>query len=393
MEKTYLFWAAAILCNALHAQEKFSFTGEIPGLIEGAKVTLYNNETQRNAPDFIMAQGKVTNGKITLEGSTRRPVLATLSIDLALQTDGENRRIPTATAGLMLDNAVYSIVPDTVSAISPLADETARNRLRIDVRTEGKAHLGYAAYIAEMTPYRMAYERALADRWAVRQTAGEEQMSHFEAIIDRNKARLDSAEMAYVAKHTGEAMAVYLATKHVDGVFKYTPEQLERLQQQAGTCTDSVRNAQLTQALTRAHQYAIGMPYTDFTIKSPEGVNCALSSVMQTDRPVVVDIWASWCRPCRNEIPKIRKQLYDRYGDKLQIISISIDKKEEDWKKALAEEQMEWSQWTVSQSQMDQLSKAYGLRFIPYMMVIQDGKIAGHGHTKDLVPIVEKLIK
>lgn len=393
MKRTYLFWATACLCNILHAQEKFSFTGEFPGLTEGAKVTLYNNETRQNAPDYVLAQGKVTNGKILLEGSTKRPVLATLSVDLALQADNENSRIPTAVAGLMLDNSAYLIVPDTVSPLSPLADETAKNRLRIDVRSDNKVHRNYVAYIEEITPYRMDYERELARRWKVRQEADEAQMSRFEVLIDRSKARLDSAEMAYMARHTGEALAIHLAAKHIDGLFKYTPEQLEHIRQQAGTCTDSVRNAQLEQALTRAHRYAIGMPYTDFTIKSPEGVNCALSSVVRTDRPVLIDIWASWCRPCRAEIPKIRKQLYNKYGDKLQIISISIDKKEDDWKKALAEDQMEWSQWTASPSQMDLLSKAYGLQFIPYMIVIQNGKIQGHGHTKDLAPLIEKLME
>ena len=52
--------------------------------------------------------------------------------------------------------------------------------------------------------------------------------------------------------------------------------------------------------------------------------------------------WASWCNPCRKEIPNLKK-LYTQYADRgFQIVSISIDKKEAEWTKALKEEQLQW---------------------------------------------------
>lgn len=56
----------------------------------------------------------------------------------------------------------------------------------------------------------------------------------------------------------------------------------------------------------------------------------------------MIDFWASWCGPCRREIPNLKK-IYEAYVDKgLEIISISIDKEDKAWQKALDEEQLPW---------------------------------------------------
>lgn len=75
--------------------------------------------------------------------------------------------------------------------------------------------------------------------------------------------------------------------------------------------------------------------------------------------------WASWCGPCRKEIPQI-KALYTKHQDQLNIVSVSIDKKEGDWQRALEQENMPWSQRLLKRdSTFIKFDKKYDLNAIP----------------------------
>lgn len=118
---------------------------------------------------------------------------------------------------------------------------------------------------------------------------------------------------------------------------------------------------------------AIGKPAPEFSFPTPEGKMLGIKDFK--GKILVVDFWASWCGPCRLEIPHL-KEVAEKYkGKGVELFSVSIDKKDADWRKALAEEGMTWSQ-VCAPNAGKEIMKEYQFSGIPYIILIdQDGKI------------------
>lgn len=87
----------------------------------------------------------------------------------------------------------------------------------------------------------------------------------------------------------------------------------------------------------------------------------------------LIVFWASWCGPCRMEIPQIKK-LYESKGTDLNVVSISVDKDRNAWKKAMQKEQMPWKQFLLPEGETyAMLDKKYNLQTIP-IWVLLDGQ-------------------
>lgn len=117
-----------------------------------------------------------------------------------------------------------------------------------------------------------------------------------------------------------------------------------------------------------------GTKVPDFKVKDKTGKEVSLSALSQGKKYVLIDFWASWCNPCRKEIPNLKK-LYAQYSGKgFEIVSISIDQKKADWEKALKEEGLTWPNF------LDETGVAalYKVKFVPTMYLITaDGVMVG----------------
>jgi thiol-disulfide isomerase/thioredoxin len=111
-----------------------------------------------------------------------------------------------------------------------------------------------------------------------------------------------------------------------------------------------------------------GKPLPVFTLAGKDDKETTVASLSAGKKYILVDFWASWCAPCRREIPNL-KNLYKKYASKgLEIISISIDKKEADWEKALEEEKFAWPNYLDTKGAAD----ACRVKAIPAMFLLND---------------------
>lgn len=118
---------------------------------------------------------------------------------------------------------------------------------------------------------------------------------------------------------------------------------------------------------------AEGKPFADIAGTDAEGAAAALSDYVGKGNYVLMDIWASWCGPCRGEIPNLR-QLHERYGNKgLTVVGIFTYDKAENLKPTMEEEQIGWPQIAdTANVAMD----TYGTDGIPFIVLFgPDGTI------------------
>jgi thiol-disulfide isomerase/thioredoxin len=141
----------------------------------------------------------------------------------------------------------------------------------------------------------------------------------------------------------------------------------------------------LTAAFTRVkpadHGLKVGTYAPDFTLKDVNGHDVTLSNYK--GRLVLIDFWASWCKQCRMEMPRLKKA-YEKYhsahfdgGNNFDIICIALDDDDEEWKNAIATDgSSRWTNLTEGKKWDAEIAKTYQVVSLPSNYLVDGtGKI------------------
>lgn len=160
----------------------------------------------------------------------------------------------------------------------------------------------------------------------------------------------------------------------LDSYSMFEPEELqEMLEAFQPTYGDEEYIQQLSEMVASQLKSAVGQQYQDCSAVDSEANVHNLSEYVDGNKLILLDFWASWCAPCRNEIPYM-KEAYEKYHSKgFEIVSLSVDEEVEAWKEALEEEGMAWPQLYNSESGEGTPAYLYAVTMIPTSFLI-DGE-------------------
>lgn len=140
---------------------------------------------------------------------------------------------------------------------------------------------------------------------------------------------------------------------------------------------------------------AVGKQIKPFVAKDLNGKEFKLEKVLKKNKYVLVEFWASWCGPCRGLIPHLKKTYKQFHKKGFEIVSFSLDHKENMWKKASEQEDIPWINTSDLAGRKSPIAEMYGVTGIPdSFLVDSNGKIIGTNYRgDDLDKELEKLLK
>lgn len=146
----------------------------------------------------------------------------------------------------------------------------------------------------------------------------------------------------------------------------------------------------------------VGEKAPELAFTNPMGQKIELSKITK-DRIVLLDFWASWCRPCRTANPRL-VELYNRYHEKsfksakkgFTIVSVSLDQNKDAWKKAIVDDKLSW-EYHMSDlgGWRSKPAEIYGVEFVPQAFLIgPDGKVlAKYQFAEQAEAELQKMLK
>ncbi|HYD20236.1 MAG TPA: TlpA disulfide reductase family protein [Flavipsychrobacter sp.] len=145
----------------------------------------------------------------------------------------------------------------------------------------------------------------------------------------------------------------------------------------------------------------VGEPAPELAYNNPEGKTLKLSEISK-NRIVLIDFWASWCRPCRMANPRLVK-LYHEYKDKkykeakkgFTVLSVSLDESKDKWVAAIAKDSLSWEYHMSDLGGWQSKTAAeYGVQFVPQAFLVMNGKVLGkYNNAEEAEGDLKKMLK
>jgi len=360
------------LCTLLAFRPKpgFHLSGNISGGIEGMKIYLRYADVQGAKP---MDSTFLRKGKFTFSGNMSSPRYCTILLkDTATGTD---RYMQDKVIELFIENSAISVAAPYDSLhieYDKYEGGVQTDALVVKGSESNELYLQFERrariFRQESLDLFMQYVKVLnpeKGQQPAPRSAGMALTAKMDIVDSLRKDWI----MGFIADHPVGAVTAFLA----DNVLNYgstTTSDVDRLLARFGAAKekDFLVSKFLTDA-TERKTTVVGSSLMDVTLKDTAGISHALSDYVGKGKYVLVECWASWCHPCRADIPHLKEvyDLYHPYG--FEIVSVSLDDRRDNWTKAINQEKMPWLQLSDLAAFNGPLPKNYHINGIPHCLL------------------------
>lgn len=386
---------------AQSTSQQFSVTVFVPDLPEGAEASLRNHGNY----DFEDITTRVSHGMLSFKGTIEGATLAELRInDKAFYAKDEYPK-ERAVKFMLSDTSIVISAPrfDMMPRRYELGGTPLTNELNVKV-SGGEIQRHYeewrryihSASLATWQCEHVAWEYQYGGNYRGKRNIDKQLVETMNKATRAAKRTLQAMTDKFIAEHPSYAVSLAEQREKLKQDFRYDAEEIDEMVKALKDNEDSKGYSNLCYEAERAKKFLKGSLPADFKLETAEGKTTTLASVLSSfgmkndlsstykkgeGKLFLIDFWASWCAPCRASIPAL-KELYASTRGKLEVISISVDNKEEDWKHAMEDEQMPWIQLRSMPAEMALLKEKYNLQSIPTLLILSpEGKIILSTHN------------
>jgi peroxiredoxin len=308
----------------------------------------------------------VQDGKYTFKGSVKEPLLASLRVKYKEPADAKSIKafsVRRDAFQFFLENAKIKVA--------------SKDSFSNAVVTGSRSDKDYRVLLIGLKPLNDQMSQLSTAYMEARTKKDEETMKLLDAKADKLQDAMRMAYKTFLSANVGSPIGMY-AFRNFAG-WDINPSEVEPV---FLTLSESARNSQagqeMAERINKAKRVAVGSVAPDFTQSDTLGKPVSLSSFR--GKYVLIDFWASWCGPCRQENPNV-VAAWQQYKDKgFDVLGVSLDQPtgKERWIKAIHDDKLTWTQVSDLKYWKNDVAVSYGIQAIPQNYLLDpNGVIIG----------------